>query len=85
MHVAPSCSALQVAFQKASEFYEEANAANDAHAVHFIGRCLSQKVTLENRSALVLAFSEIHITSHPVPTALTHAFDCGAERLHPPG
>ncbi len=53
MHVAPSCSvlqtcsALQVAYQKASEFYEEANAANDAHAVHFIGRCLSQKVTLE--------------------------------------
>lgn len=44
---APSAPILQVAYQKASEFYKEANAANDAHAVHFIGRCLSQKVRFE--------------------------------------
>ena len=56
----PTVLCLQVAYQKASEFYEEANAANDAHAVHFIGRCLSQKVTHELLSACPGCHRAVH-------------------------
>ena len=72
MQAAPSCSALQVAYQKASEFYEEANAANDAHSVHFIGRCLSQKVTIELTQHMATLSQCCAYQANPVPTALIH-------------